>query len=103
MINNQKLSTRSWFISVMSRFPLPQMCRSGPSPCLSSATFFATSPFKNTEGCHSEEVMVFEPTYFVALLTFGQISPSCPQHPPQLPNPSPHTHRTTPTSTLLSS
>src|SRR5437867_7685537 len=60
------------------------MCRSGPSPCLSSATFFATSPFKNTEGCHSEEVMVFEATYLVAVLTLGQLSPCCGQNAAQI-------------------
>src|SRR6185436_4336487 len=80
----QKLSTRSCFMSVWSRLPLPQMCRSGPSPCLSSATFFATSPFRNTEGCHSEEVMVFEATYLVAVLTRGQMSPCCGQNPAQI-------------------
>src|SRR5207253_6544893 len=60
------------------------MCRSGPSPCLSSATFFATSPFKNTEGCHAEEVMVFEATYLVAVLTLGQMSPCCGQNAAQI-------------------
>src|SRR5678815_511509 len=60
------------------------MCRLGPSPCLSSATFFATSPFKNTEGCHSEEVMVFEATYLVAVLTLGQMSPCCGQNAAQI-------------------
>src|SRR5205814_10082380 len=60
------------------------MCRSGPGPCLSSATFFATSPFKNTEGCHSEEVMVFEATYLVSVLTPGQMSPCCGQNAAQI-------------------
>src|SRR5437016_8494287 len=60
------------------------MCRSGPSPCLSSATFFATSPFKNTEGCHSEEVMVLEATYLMAVLTLGQMSPCCGQNAAQI-------------------
>src|SRR5258705_12297309 len=60
------------------------MCRSGPSPCLSSATFFATSPFKNTEGCHSEEVMVFEATYLVAVLTPGHMSACCGQNAAQI-------------------
>src|SRR5258707_6843734 len=60
------------------------MCRSGPGPRLSSATFFATSPFKNTEGCHAEEVMVFEATYLVAVLTLGQMSPCCGQNAAQI-------------------
>src|SRR5688572_9994794 len=60
------------------------MCRSGPSPCLSSATFFATSPFKNTVGCHWEEVMLFEATYLVAVLTRGQMSPCCGQNAAQI-------------------
>src|SRR4030095_10714742 len=80
----QKLSTRSCFISVWSSLPLPQMCRSGPSPFLSSATFFATSPFKNTEGCHVEKVMVFDATYLVAVLTRGQMSPCCGQNAAQI-------------------
>src|SRR5215475_13043455 len=63
---------------------LPQICRSGPFPCLSSATFFATSPLKNTEGCHSEEVIVFEATYLVAVLTLGQMSPCCGQNAAQI-------------------
>src|SRR4029434_7427629 len=54
------------------------------SPCLSSATFFATLPFKNTEGFHSEEVMVFEATYLVAVLTPGQMSPCCGQNAAQI-------------------
>src|SRR4030095_12719903 len=83
-IINQKLSTRSCFISVWSRLPLPQMWRSGPSPCLSSATFFATLPLKNTEGFHSEEVRVFEATYLVAVLTPGQMSPCCGQNAAQI-------------------
>src|SRR3981081_2814608 len=82
-IISQNTSTRSCFISVWSRLPLPQMCRSGPGPCLSSATLFATSLFKNTEGCHSEEVMVFEATYLVAVLTLGEMLPGCGQNPPQ--------------------
>src|SRR5215470_14258631 len=60
------------------------MCRSGPNPCLSSATFFATSPFRNTDGCQSEEVMVFEATYLVAVLTLGQMSPCCGQNDAQI-------------------
>src|ERR1700686_265751 len=83
-INSQNVSTRSCFISVRRRSPLPQTCRSGPGCCLSSATFSATSPLKNTDGCHSLEVMVFEATYFVAVLTPGQNSPCCGQNPAQL-------------------
>src|ERR1700752_1918312 len=60
------------------------MWRSGPGACLSSATFFATSPFKNTDGCHSEEVVVFEATYLVAVLTLGHMSPCCGQNPAQI-------------------
>src|SRR5436853_4305982 len=45
---------------------------------------FATSPFRNTEGCHSEEVMVFEATYLVAVLTLGQMSPCCGQNAAQI-------------------
>src|SRR5687767_3228692 len=71
-------------MSVCRRSPLPHTCRSGPSPCLISATFFATSPLKNTDGCHSEDVMVFEATYLVAVLTAGQMSPCCGQNAAQI-------------------
>src|SRR5215216_4936354 len=59
------------------RLPLPQTCKSGPCCCLISATFSAISPFKNTDGCHLLEVLVFEATYLVAVLTPGHSS-ACP-------------------------
>src|SRR5579859_5650712 len=37
------------------------------------------SPLKNTEGCHSLDVIVFEATYLVAGLTPGHMSPCCGQ------------------------
>ena len=37
------------------------------------------SPFKNTDGCHSWEVIVFEATYLVDVLTAGHISLCCGQ------------------------
>src|SRR5215204_5448296 len=45
---------------------------SGPSVCFNSRTFSARSPFKKTLGCQSLESRVFEATYFVAVMTFGQ-------------------------------
>src|ERR1043166_3537574 len=83
-IISQNTSTKSCFISVCRRLPLPQTCRSGPSCFLSSATFSATSPFKNTDGCHSLDVLVFEATYLVAVLTPGHISPCCGQNDSQI-------------------
>src|SRR5882724_2361689 len=83
-IISQNTSTKSCFISVCRRSPLPQTCRSGPCSCLSLATFSAISPFKNTDGCHSWEVMVFEATYLVAVLTLGQMSPCCGQNAAQI-------------------
>src|SRR6185436_5824854 len=71
-------------MSVCRRLPLPHTCRSGPSPCLISAIFFATSPLKNTDGCHLEDVKVFEATYLVAVLTLGQMSPCCGQNDAQI-------------------
>src|SRR5258707_899536 len=50
-------------------------------PNVNSATKYVAS---NTEGCHSEEVMVFEATYFVAVLTLGQMSPCCGQNAAQI-------------------
>src|ERR1700685_4385046 len=42
--------------------------------------FSAISPPKNTDGFHSLEVMVFEATYLVAVLTPGQMSLCCGQN-----------------------
>src|SRR5579859_16534 len=42
------------------------------------------SPLKNTVGCHSLEVMVFEATYLVAGLTPGQMSAWCGQNGNQI-------------------
>src|ERR1051326_5909757 len=66
------------------RFELPQTCKSGPSCCLILVIFSAISPFKNTVGCHSWEVTVFEATYLVAVLTPGQTSPCCGQNRDQM-------------------
>jgi hypothetical protein len=52
-ILSQKASTKSCFMSVCTRFALPQTCKSGPSFCLSFVIFSAISPFRNTAGCHS--------------------------------------------------
>src|SRR5687767_10451342 len=71
---SQKVSTRSCFINVWSTLPLPQTWMSGPGCCLISVTFAAMSPPKNTDGCHSLEVLVFEATYLVAVITPGQCS-----------------------------
>jgi hypothetical protein len=40
------------------------------------ATFSAISPFRNTGGCYSPELMVFEAPYFVAKLA--------PSHTPDI-------------------
>src|ERR1051326_2271372 len=66
------------------RLPLPQTCKSGPCCCLILVTFSAISPFKNTDGCHSLDVMVFEATYLVAVLTPGHTSPCCGQWDAQM-------------------
>src|SRR4030066_206903 len=66
------------------RLPLPQTCKSGPGCCLILATFSAISPFKNTDGCHSPDVMVFEATYLVAVLTPGHASACCGQYGAQI-------------------
>src|SRR5215217_718376 len=42
------------------------------------------SPLKNTEGCHSCDVRVFEATYFVAVLTPGHMSAWCGQYGAQI-------------------
>src|SRR6266446_6778239 len=83
-IISQNVSTRSCLISVCRSSPLPQTCRSGPSCCLILATFSAISPFRNTDGCQSLDVLVFEATYLVAVLTPGQISPCCGQNAAQI-------------------
>src|SRR5262249_24314268 len=44
----------------------------------------AISPCKNTDGCHSWEVRVFEAMYLVAVLTAGQTSPCCGQNRDQM-------------------
>src|SRR5512145_981592 len=66
------------------RLPLPQTCRSGPCCPLILATFSAISPFKNTDGCHSPDVMVFEATYLVAVLAPGHASTCCGQYGAQI-------------------
>src|SRR5512142_1993969 len=66
------------------RLPLPHTCKSGPACCLISATLPATSPLKNTDGCHSWELMVCEATYLVAVLTPGQASACCGQYGAQM-------------------
>src|SRR5512137_491863 len=66
------------------RLPLPQTCKSGPCCCLILATLSAISPFKNTDGCHSPDVMVFEATYLVAVLTPGHASAWCGQYGAQI-------------------
>src|SRR5215207_6986638 len=50
------------------------MCKSGPCCSLILVIFSVISPFKNTDGCHSLEVLVFEATYLVAVLTPGHSS-----------------------------
>src|SRR5512143_2885535 len=60
--------------------PLPQTCKSGPCCCLILATFSPISPFKNTDGCHSPDVMVLEATYVVIALTPGHASAWCGQY-----------------------
>src|SRR5215203_2311699 len=45
---------------------------SGPSVCFNSRTFSARSPLRNTDGCQSLESRVFEATYLVAVMQFGQ-------------------------------
>src|ERR1041385_5224209 len=42
------------------------------------------SPLKNTEGCHSLEVVVFEATYLVAVAEPGHSSAWCGQNPVQI-------------------
>src|SRR5919108_4655180 len=66
------------------RLPLPQTFKSGPGCCLILATFSAISPFKNTDGCHLLEVLVFEATYLVAGLTPGHASACCGQNDAQI-------------------
>src|SRR4030066_2516407 len=66
------------------RLPLPQTFKSGPGCCLILDTFSAISPIKNTDGCHSADVMVFEATYLVAVLTPGHASPWCGQYGAQI-------------------
>src|SRR5512135_3499110 len=83
-IISQNASTKSCLISVCMRLLLPQTFKSGPGCCLILATFSAISPFKNTDGCQSCEVMVFEATYLVAMLTPGQSSPCCGQYAAQI-------------------
>src|SRR5258707_3280783 len=83
-IFNQNASTKSCLSSVCMRFPLPQTCKSGPGSCLILRTFSAMSPPKNTDGCHSLEVMVFEATYLVAALAPGQSSACCCQYAAQM-------------------
>src|SRR5512146_2731049 len=71
-------------MSVCRRFPLPQTFKSGPPCCLILATFSAISPFKNTDGCHVLEVLVFDATYLVAVLTPGHASECCGQYDSQI-------------------
>src|SRR5512140_730907 len=71
-------------MSVCRRFPLPQTFKSGPRCCLMLATFSAISPFKNTDGCHLLELLVFEATYLVAVLTPGHSSACCGQNGSQM-------------------
>src|SRR5665648_1104607 len=66
------------------RFALPQICKSGPGCCLILATLSATSPFKNTDGCHWPDVFVFEATYLVAVLAPGHTSQCCGQYGAQI-------------------
>src|SRR3990172_567629 len=66
------------------RLPLPQTCKSGPCCCLILATFSAISSFKNTDGCHSLDVIVFEATYLVAVLTPAHTSACCGQYGAQI-------------------
>src|SRR5829696_5943164 len=83
-IISQNASTKSSFMSVCMRRPLPQTCKSGPCCCLILATFSAISPFRNTDGCHGLEVLVFEATYLVAVLTPGHSSACCGQNGSQM-------------------
>src|SRR4026208_1867226 len=69
---------------VCIRLPLPQTFKSGPCSRLSLATFSAISPFKNTDGCHSLDVLVFEATYLVAVLTPGHSFACCGQNGSQM-------------------
>ena len=46
--------------------------------------FFRDISAKNTDGCHSLDVMVFEATYLVAALTPGQASACCGQFGAQI-------------------
>src|SRR5512138_179705 len=71
-------------MSVCRRLPLPHTCKSGPGCCLILATFSAISPFKNTDGCHLLEVLVFEATYLVAVLTPVHSSACCGQNGSQM-------------------
>src|SRR4051812_50173418 len=45
---------------------------SGPSVCFKSRTFSGRSPLRKTLGCQSLESLVFDATYFVAVITLGQ-------------------------------
>src|SRR5512141_595921 len=83
---SQNVSTKSCLISVWRRLPLPQTFKSGPGCCLIFATLSAISPFKNTDGCHWLEVLVFEATYLVAVLTPGHSSACCGQNGSQMSN-----------------
>src|SRR5208283_666564 len=85
-IISDNISTKLCLRSVRTRFALPQTCKSGPSCCLILAIFSAISPFKNTDGCHSAEVIAFEATYLVAVLTAGQMSLCCGQYCAQSSN-----------------
>src|SRR5215207_9190089 len=60
------------------------MCKSGPCCCLILVIFSVISPFKNTDGCHLLEVLVFEATYLVAVLTPGHSSACCGQNGSQM-------------------
>src|SRR5687768_12270988 len=81
---SQNASIKLCLISVRRRSPLPQTCRSGPCSCLGLATFSGISPFNNTDGCHLLEVLVFEATYLVAVLTPGHSSACCGQNGSQM-------------------
>src|SRR5512143_838912 len=83
-IISQNTSTRSCWISVCRRLPLPQTFKSGPGCCLILATFSAISPFKNTDGRHLLEVLVFEATYLVAVLAPGHSCACCGQNGSQM-------------------
>src|SRR5487761_2075456 len=71
-------------MSVCRRCALPYTCKSGPGCCLRLLTCSAMSPPKNTEGCHSCDVMVCEATYLVAGLTPGHMSAWCGQNGAQI-------------------